>query len=76
MRVPTLSGARIDPDVRGGRPVVAGTEMPVSKLLAELAQRGCTPDELAEHYGLEPEAVRSALVWGSALLNQSYAEAP
>lgn len=72
--IPTLRGATIDPEVRGGLPVLPGTRMPISKVLIELAQGNMTPEQFAEEYAQDADAVKSALVWCSALLNQSYAE--
>ncbi len=50
----------IDPAVMGGKPCIAGTRMPVSMILEELAD-GLTPDEVVEaHPFLTPDDVRAA----------------
>ena len=56
----TLAGIEIDPERRGGRPVLAGTGFTIAQLLAEIAD-GASPDEVADNFSLDREVVRSAL---------------
>jgi uncharacterized protein (DUF433 family) len=60
----------VDPAVRFGRPVIAGTRVPVDAVLGQLAA-GATIDQVAELYGIEPEDVRAVLSYAArALANE------
>jgi uncharacterized protein (DUF433 family)/DNA-binding transcriptional MerR regulator len=50
--------AEIDPDVQFGAPVVTGTRVPVRTIVANLAAG--TPEDVANWYGLDVEAVLGA----------------
>ncbi|HKP76309.1 MAG TPA: DUF433 domain-containing protein, partial [Longimicrobiaceae bacterium] len=53
----------VNPEVRGGEPVVRGTRIPVS-MLADLERQGALPEELLEDYpSLTPESLEAALVY-------------
>lgn len=53
----------VDPEVRGGEPVVSGTRIPVH-MLAELAAQGASDEELLEDYpSLTPESLHAALLY-------------
>ncbi len=52
-----------DPDVRGGRPIVAGTVVTVSDIAAAVNFRGKTPAELADELNLSPAQVYAALAY-------------
>lgn len=57
----------IDPKVCHGQPVIAGTRILVSNILASLAA-GETQREIMENYpGLSAEDIRAALEFGSKL---------
>lgn len=65
LEVPNLSHPRqnisVDPSVRGGRPVVAGTRVPF-ELVAELVRDGVSPEDIAEFYpSVDAAAARDAL---------------
>lgn len=61
----------IDPQVRGGRPIVAGTRVRVSDVLDMLAG-GATPSEIADDFPyLSEEDVRAALVYAAAQVSHS-----
>jgi uncharacterized protein (DUF433 family) len=58
----------VDPEVMGGKPVVAGTRITVEEILRRLAA-GETPEEvLAAHPHLTPEALRAALLYAAEAL--------
>jgi uncharacterized protein (DUF433 family) len=53
----------VDPEVRGGEPVVRGTRIPVS-VLADLERQGASTDELLEDYpSLTPQSLAAALMY-------------
>ncbi|WP_448568334.1 DUF433 domain-containing protein [Thermus sp.] len=58
----------VDPEVMGGKPVVAGTRITVEEILRRLAA-GETPEEvLAAYPRLTPEALRAALLYAAEAL--------
>jgi uncharacterized protein (DUF433 family) len=50
-----------DPDVRGGRPIVAGTSLRVSDIAAYHIYGGLSPEELAVQFNLDLAQVHAAL---------------
>lgn len=52
-----------DPDIRGGRPVIAGTTLRVSDLVASHRYRGHTPEELAVQFKLTLGEAHAALAY-------------
>jgi len=61
LRIRANSRVEIDPDVRGGTPVVAGTRIP-TQIIADLASEGLSPDDIRELYpSLKVEDVEAAL---------------
>lgn len=52
-----------DPNVRRGRPVIAGTGIMVSDIAAYTNFQGMTPDELAVQLGLTLAQVHAALAY-------------
>jgi uncharacterized protein (DUF433 family) len=58
----------IDPEIRGGVPVLHGTRFTVSQALAELADTSCLTD-FAENFDIDVEVVKNMLV-GLSLLFQ------
>ena len=52
-----------DPQVRGGRPVIAGTGICVSDIAAATVFHQQTPDEIALGYKLSPAQVHAALAY-------------
>jgi uncharacterized protein (DUF433 family) len=52
-----------DPAVRSGRPMVAGTSIRVSDLVASHLYRGLTPEELAVNFALNLAQVYAALAY-------------
>ena len=59
-----------DPTVMGGRACIRGMRMTVS-LVVNLLANGTSADEIVREYpDLEPEDIREALVYASALANE------
>jgi uncharacterized protein (DUF433 family) len=55
-----VPGVEVDPDVRGGYPVVEGTRVPYD-VVASLAADGLGPEEIARIYpSVDPSAVDGA----------------
>lgn len=67
--MPTEIAPRItvDPAISFGKPVIAGTRVPVAVVVEELAA-GATADDVCRQYDLAPEDVRAALAYAARLL--------
>ena len=63
-------GVTVDPDVVHGRPVVAGTRVPVEVVTGELAGGSTYPDVM-ENYHLTEEQIRAALGYVTQLLSST-----
>jgi uncharacterized protein (DUF433 family) len=50
-----------DPEIRGGRPIVAGTTLRVSDLAAYHTLAGLTPDQLCAQFDLDLSRAHAAL---------------
>ncbi|MGH2487471.1 MAG: DUF433 domain-containing protein [Ktedonobacterales bacterium] len=61
-------GVTVDPEVVHGRPVIAGTRVPVEVVTGELAG-GSTYPEIMHNYHLTEEQIRSALGYATQLLS-------
>jgi len=57
----------VDTDVRFGRPVIAGTRVPVDLIVGKLAS-GMTSEEVADEYCLAEADVRAALAYAANIL--------
>ena len=58
----------MDPEVMGGKPVVAGTRITVGEILRRLAA-GESPEAILEAFPrLTPESLRAALVYAAEVL--------
>jgi uncharacterized protein (DUF433 family) len=56
-------GVVVDPEIRGGYPVIAGTRVPYD-MVASLLEDGVTPDEVAGFYpAVSADAARGALAF-------------
>jgi uncharacterized protein (DUF433 family) len=56
-------GVAVDPEVRGGYPVIAGTRVPYD-MVSSLFEDGVTPEEVARFYpGVSVPAARGALAF-------------
>jgi len=67
MPVEIAPGIAVDPSVRFGKPVIAGTRVPVELVVAKLAG-GMTADEVAREYEISLEDVRAALGYAASIL--------
>jgi uncharacterized protein (DUF433 family) len=52
-----------NPDIRAGQPIIAGTAIRVSDLVASHIYRGHSPQELAVNFALDLGQVYAALAW-------------
>ncbi len=59
-----LDRITVDPQIQGGRPVIKGTRVPVSKVVGALSA-GATAKELCDDYGLQEEDVIAALAYAA-----------
>ena len=57
-----------DPRVKLGKPVIAGTRIPVDLILEKLAAGETVQDLLEAHPRLTEEAIRAALAYTAAVL--------
>jgi uncharacterized protein (DUF433 family) len=63
-------GITVDPDVMGGRPVIAGTRIPIEVIVGELAG-GSTFEQIMTGYHLTLEEIRAALGYATQLLTST-----
>ncbi len=59
----------IDPEIQHGKPVIRGTRVPVTRILAGLAGR-MTFDELCREYEVTVEDIRAAINYAEELVEQ------
>jgi uncharacterized protein (DUF433 family) len=57
----------VDSEIRFGKPVIAGTRVPVHLLVGQLAG-GMSIEEVADEYGVTVEDVRAALSYAAGVL--------
>jgi uncharacterized protein (DUF433 family) len=63
-------GITVDPNVVHGRPVVAGTRVPVEVVVGELAG-GSSFEDIMQDYHLTDEQIRAALGYAAQMLNST-----
>ena len=63
-------GITIDPQVVHGRPVIAGTRVPVEVVVGELAS-GSSFDDVMQDYHLKNEQIRAALAYAAHMLGSA-----
>jgi uncharacterized protein (DUF433 family) len=69
MVVEVAPGVTAAPEVAFGKPVIAGTRIPVAVILGQLA--GGVPEaEVCAEYDLTPEQIRAALSYAAWLAGQ------
>lgn len=61
-------GITVDPQVMGGRPVIAGSRIPIEVVVGELAG-GSTFADIMSGYHLTMEEIRAALGYAAELLS-------
>ena|SRR5579859_1907271 len=59
----TIDTIMSDPHIRNGQPVIAGTNVRVSDVVASHISRGLAPEELAVNFGLDLGQVYAALAF-------------
>lgn len=64
-----VPGVTADPDVAFGKPIIAGTRVPVALVLGQLAA-GIGEEELLAEYDLTREQVQAALRYAAWLASQ------
>ena len=64
-----VPGITADSDVAFGKPVIAGTRVPVALVLGQLAG-GIATDEICAEYDLSPEQIMAALRYAAWLTSQ------
>jgi uncharacterized protein (DUF433 family) len=63
-------GVTIDPEVVHGRPVVAGTRVPVEVVVGELAG-GSSFEDVMQDYHLTNEQIRAALAYATQVVRST-----
>ena len=56
-----------DPEIQHGKPVIAGTRVPIVRIIGGLAG-GMTIEEATREYGITEADVRAALAYASRLI--------
>ena len=56
-----------DPEIQHGKPVIAGTRVPIVRIIGGLAG-GMTIEEVVREYGITEADVRAALAYASRLI--------
>jgi len=64
-----LERISVNPKVMVGKPVIRGTRIPVELIVKMLAQGIASEEILKEYPRLEPEDIRAALAYASAVLS-------
>ena len=59
----------IDPEIQHGKPLIRGTRVPVTRILAGLAGK-MTFDEICQEYEVTVEDVRAAINYAEELVKQ------
>ncbi|MEW5954595.1 MAG: DUF433 domain-containing protein [Bacillota bacterium] len=59
----------IDPMIKGGKPVIKGTRVPVDLILGKLAG-GISYEELMSEYDLKKEEILAALRYAATVLSE------
>ncbi len=67
-------GVVADPEIKGGKPVIKGTRVPVALILGKLAG-GATYEELIEEFDLTREQILSALRYAATVLDEEQVRA-
>ena len=60
----------ITPDIHFGKPVIRGTRVPVTRVLAELAA-GLSSEQIAKDYSISADDVRAAVAFANDLVRDS-----
>jgi len=63
------TGIIVDPDIKGGKPVIKGTRIPVSLVLDKLSL-GISFEELINEYGLEKDQILNTIRYAAKLISE------
>jgi uncharacterized protein (DUF433 family) len=63
----------IDPEIRGGVPVLHGTRFTVAQALAELAETSCLT-EFSEEFDIDVEVVKNMLIGLSLIFQRPFSK--
>jgi len=69
MTAEIVPGVTVDAAVAFGKPVIAGTRLPVAVVLGQLAE-GISEEEIRAEYDLTPEQVHATLRYAAWLASQ------
>ena len=69
-----LPGITIDPGIKGGKPVLSGTRVPVDLVLGKLAG-GASYSEIKEEYELTQEQILAALRYAAHIASDEQVKA-
>lgn len=64
----------VDPRICNGKPVIAGTRIPVTVVLDQLAETGSVQEVVKRYPELSPEQVAAALQYCHAMIDRSELE--
>ena len=67
-------GIVVDPSIKGGKPVIKGTRVPVDLLIGKLGG-GMTKEQLMEEYGLMATDVLAALRYAARVVSLEHVRA-
>jgi len=59
----------IDPNVQFGKPIIAGTRVPVEVIIGHIAS-GDTMAKVAEEYGIDVKDIQAALKYASKIIGE------
>lgn len=62
-------GIVADPNIKGGKPVIKGTRVPVDVVLAKLAS-GASNEQVQDEYGLSAADIRAALRYAASVITE------
>lgn len=65
-----LQRIAVDSEIQGGRPVIKGTRVPISRIVGALSA-GADFAELREDYGLSDDDIRAALAYAAKTLEET-----
>ena len=65
-----LARVVVDPEIQGGRPVVKGTRVPVTRVVGALSA-GADFTEIREDYGLSDDDIRAALAYAAKVVEET-----
>ncbi|MFB0545304.1 MAG: DUF433 domain-containing protein [Anaerolineae bacterium] len=61
----------INPHIKGGKPVIKGTRVPIEVVVGALAG-GATQEEVAEAYAITLEQIRACLAFAAEILEEEH----